>query len=209
VGTVKRERQKANRQQRLQELAKEARRNKSKRVGLRIFLVIAVVVGVVAVISFLGGDDDNPTAASTTVAGAEVPQVSVPEEEPTELKVTTINEGTGEAAKAGDSLEVFYVGARWEDGQQFQENYSSGSPIPVVLGTGGVIAGWDEGLVGVKAGGRYQLDIPAEMAYGNDATDRPAGALIFVVDIVSITPGEPIETTTTVAASTTAVTPTS
>ncbi|HTH05691.1 MAG TPA: FKBP-type peptidyl-prolyl cis-trans isomerase, partial [Ilumatobacteraceae bacterium] len=155
MGTVKRERQKANRQQRLQELAKEARRNKSKRVGLRIFLVIAVVVGVVAVISFLGGDDDNPTAASTTVAGAEVPQVSVPEEEPTELKVTTINEGTGEAAKAGDSLEVFYVGARWEDGQQFQENYSSGSPIPVVLGTGGVIAGWDEGLVGVKAGGRY------------------------------------------------------
>ncbi|HTH04579.1 MAG TPA: FKBP-type peptidyl-prolyl cis-trans isomerase, partial [Ilumatobacteraceae bacterium] len=98
---------------------------------------------------------------------------------------------------------------RWEDGQQFQENYSSGTPIPVVLGTGGVIAGWDEGLVGVKAGGRYQLDIPAEMAYGNDATDRPAGALIFVVDIVSVTPGEPIETTTTVAASTTAVTPTS
>lgn len=195
MGTAKRERQKANRQQRLVELSKQARRDKSKRIGLRVGIVIAIVVGAVAVINFLGGDDDTPTAATTTTAAPTTtlpaipkPDVSVPEAEPTELLVTTITEGTGDPAKAGDTLEVHYVGARWEDGQEFENSYEGGQPIQVTLGTGGVITGWDEGLVGVQVGGRYQLDIPSEMAYGDDATDRPAGALIFVVDIVSITP---------------------
>ena len=125
---------------------------------------------------------------TTTLEPIDKPTITVPETEPTELKVTTLVEGEGDPAKAGDTLQVMYVGARWADGIEFENNYEANQPIPVVLGTGGVIAGWDEGLIGVQAGGRYQLAIPAEMAYGTDATDRPAGALIFVVDIRSITP---------------------
>lgn len=203
VGTAKRERQKANRQLRLEQLAKDARVQKTKRTGLRISVVVGAVIVIVGLIALLGGDDSETTATTiaveTTVPGdttvpvdaPEKPAVVVPTEVPTELQVTTLVEGTGDVAAAGSTVEVYYVGVLTADGTEFDSNYGSGSTFPVTLGQGMVIQGWDQGLIGVQAGGRYQLDIPSELAYGESGqgTIPPGAALTFVVDIVSVTPG--------------------
>jgi peptidylprolyl isomerase len=76
------------------------------------------------------------------------------------------------------------------DGVAFEDNYSS-APFAVQLGSGSVIDGWDQGLIGIKAGGRRQLDIPADLAYGDQAKSeiiRAGEALTFVIDAVAVTP---------------------
>jgi len=215
VGTTKRERQKANRQSRLEELAKQARKDKSKRLGLRIGLLIGAVVLLVAGISLFGGDDtaSTPTTTTSSIAGEVTttvdpnapttttpskPEVVIPTAPVTELKVTTITDGTGTGAIVGDAVEVHYLGYTSIDGEVFDNSYDRGAPIPVVLGSGSVIEGWEQGLVGLKVGGRYQIDIPEDLAYGPDAAaqGRPAGALSFIVDIMSVTPGAPATVTT-------------
>ena len=105
------------------------------------------------------------------------PTVSIPASIPTELVVTEITPGTGEPAKEGDTVLVNYVGVRSEDGTQFDTNFG-GDPIAVTLGAGSVIEGWDQGLVGATQGERLQLDIPADLAYGDEpptaTSSRPA-----------------------------------
>ena len=201
VGTAKRERQKANRQLRLEQLAKEARVQKTKRTGMRIALLVGAVVVVVGLIAVFGGDDSSNTTAtatteactptSTTLAPPEKPTVTVPTEAVTELKVTPLVAGECAAAKVGDTVEVYYVGVLSADGTEFDANYGSGSTFPVTIGTTSVIQGWTQGLIGVQAGGRYQIDIPSDLAYGDAGQGSiPGGAaLTFVVDIVSVTPG--------------------
>lgn len=219
MGTAKRERQKANRQQRLQELAQEARKQKSKRVGLRVGSLIAAVVVIVGLVSWLGGSDDD-AAVETTVAetlapamstlpAGEKPEVTIPDEVPTELGITVLTEGTGEGAAAGDEIAVQYVGVLSADGTEFDSSYDAGQAFTFVLGTGAVIEGWDQGLIGAKVGSRIQLDIPADLAYGDQAAGdviTPGSALTFVVDVVGLTKAETTETT---AATETTGTPTS
>jgi peptidylprolyl isomerase len=139
--------------------------------------------------------DDSVTDVSLVPATQpSVPEVSIPTSIPTELVVTELTPGTGTPAAAGDTVFVNYVGVRSEDGEQFDSNYG-GDPFPVTLGAGSVIQGWDEGLVGATAGERLQLDIPADLAYG----DEPRGdviqagdALTFVIDVVAVVPaGDP------------------
>jgi peptidylprolyl isomerase len=104
----------------------------------------------------------------------------------TELKVTTLVERTGAAAASGQSVTVSYVGVSYADGVQFDASWDKGQPFTFTLGQGGVIKGWDQGLAGVKVGSRVQLDIPSDLAYGdNPEGGRPAGALRFVVDLLS------------------------
>lgn len=126
-----------------------------------------------------------------TLVPASIPDVEIPSETPTELVVTEIAPGSGPKAGNGDMVLVNYVGVRSEDGTQFDTNYGGGPPFPVTLGAGGVIEGWDQGLQGVQAGERLQLDIPADLAYG----DQPQGdvikagdALSFVIDVLGIVP---------------------
>ncbi len=214
MGTAKRERQKANRQLRLEELAKQARNDKTKRLGLRILMLVGAVVLLVGGIALFGGNDSPSTSASTstTVAGDVTttvdpnapttttppkPEVSIPAAPVTELKVTTITEGTGTGAVVGDTVEVHYLGYTSVDGVVFDNSYDRGAPIPVVLGAGRVIQGWEQGLLGLKVGGRYQIDIPVDLAYGANAAaqGRPEGALSFIVDIMSITPAAPATVT--------------
>jgi len=196
VGTAKRERQKANRQLRLQELAQQARREKTRRVGLRIGLVVAAVVALVGIAVWLGGDDSDETATTTTttVAGSDYqkPEVTPPAELPTELVVTELIAGEGDISVVGDTVQVHYVGVLSADGTEFDNSYDRGAPLEVTIGSGMVIQGWEQGLIGLQAGGRYQLDIPAELAYGDTGSGsviKPGDAITFVVDIVSITPG--------------------
>ena len=214
MGTAKRERQKANRQLRLEELAKEARKEKSKKLGLRVGLIVVAVVALVgAVYLFSGDDNDTAVPASTTVAAGATttvdpnapttttppkPEVSVPGANVDALKVTVLREGTGPGAAAGDTISVHYVGVLSTDGTEFDNSYDRGEPITIVLGAGQVIEGWDQGLVGATVGSQLQLDIPADLAYGDTGQgDIPAGASItFVVDVMEIVPAATTDTAT-------------
>lgn len=205
VGTQKRERQKSNRQQRLIQEARAERVGTVKRTVLRWGIAGVAALGAIVFIAWIGGafsgDDtltDDPLPAelpfeTTPVDTTPVPpkpEVAIPTEPVTDLIITDLVEGTGDGAQNGDTVLVHYVGVRSDDGVEFDNSYDRGSPFPVVLGSGGVIAGWEQGLLGVKAGGQRQLDIPADLAYGDAdrGTIRPGDALTFVVDVVSVTP---------------------
>ena len=200
MGTAKRERQKVNRQIRLQELAKEARKEKSKKLATYVTLGVVAFVAIVALIAFVGGKDTSPTtAASTTTVDpnapttttAPKPTVSIPTSIPTKLGITTLIDGKGTGAKAGDTITVNYVGVLSADGTEFDNSYDRGQSFPFTLGQGAVIKGWDQGLLGAKVGSRVQLDIPADLAYGSQgkAGIKPDSALTFVIDVLAITPG--------------------
>ena len=117
------------------------------------------------------------------------PDVSIPSALPTELVVTDLVTGDGPVAAEGDTVVVHYVGVRSADGTEFDNSYDRGEPFSVTLGSGSVIPGWEQGLIGVQQGTRRQLDIPSDLAYG----DSPQGdviqagdALTFVVDVVAV-----------------------
>ncbi len=130
-----------------------------------------------------------PTTPTVPVV-PEIPEVEIPDEIPTELQITDLIEGSGRVAAEGDLVVVDYVGVRSATGEMFDNSYQRGQPFDVVLGRGMVIPGWDAGLVGVQVGTRRQLDIPADLAYG----DNPPGgsviqagdALTFLVDVRAV-----------------------
>jgi FKBP-type peptidyl-prolyl cis-trans isomerase len=106
---------------------------------------------------------------------------------PTSLGIEDIVVGTGATAVAGDTISVNYVGTL-TNGQKFDSSYDRGTPFTFRLGAGAVIAGWDQGLVGMKVGGKRRLTIPPNLAYGNQQVGPiPANStLIFEVELVSI-----------------------
>lgn len=109
---------------------------------------------------------------------------------PCDLQLSDFVVGAGVAAKSGDPLTVKYVGVLHSDGKEFDSSWSRGKDetYPFQLGAGNVIVGWDQGILGMKVGGRRQLSIPAALAYGDKGQGTiPAGAtLVFVVDLVKI-----------------------
>ena len=117
------------------------------------------------------------------------PEVDFPEgEPPKELEITDIWEGDGKVASPGDTVQVHYVGVAYSTGEEFDASWDRGEPLSFRLGAGQVIAGWDQGVQGMKVGGRRQLVIPPEMAYGNRGAGNaiaPGETLIFVCDLVS------------------------
>lgn len=110
---------------------------------------------------------------------------------PTKLVKKDIFVGKGAAAKDGDKLSMQYLGALYADGKQFEASWDAGQPFDFTLGQGDVIQGWDQGIKGMKAGGRRLLVIPADLAYGSTGQgDIPPDApLIFVVDLLKRTAG--------------------
>ncbi|MDO7866839.1 FKBP-type peptidyl-prolyl cis-trans isomerase [Nocardioides jiangxiensis] len=112
-----------------------------------------------------------------------------PKKPSTDLLRATLKPGTGEPIKAGQTVKVKYLGSVYGSSKVFDETFSKGrDPISVTVGSGGVIQGWDLGLVGAKVGSRIELVIPADLGYGAQAkgTDIPANStLVFVMDIVS------------------------
>jgi peptidylprolyl isomerase len=117
------------------------------------------------------------------------PEIDFPGgEPPAELQITDIWEGNGAAANPGDTVQVHYVGVAYSTGEEFDASWNRGDPLQFELGAGRVIQGWDQGLQGMKVGGRRQLIIPPGMAYGDRGAGTaiaPGETLIFVCDLVS------------------------
>ncbi|MEW2400115.1 FKBP-type peptidyl-prolyl cis-trans isomerase [Streptomyces sp. NPDC046862] len=119
------------------------------------------------------------------------PEIDFPGgEPPKDLEIKDIWEGDGPVAKAGDSVSVHYVGVAFSTGEEFDASWNRGTPLQFQLGAGQVIAGWDQGVQGMKVGGRRQLTIPAHLAYGDRGAGggriAPGETLIFVCDLVSV-----------------------
>ena len=109
---------------------------------------------------------------------------------PKTLKVEDLITGTGPAAKSGDKISVRYVGTLYDNGKEFDSSWKRGkAPFQLTLGQGQVIQGWDQGLVGMKVGGRRRLTIPPDLAYGAQGQPPtiPANAtLVFDVDLTKV-----------------------
>jgi peptidylprolyl isomerase len=118
------------------------------------------------------------------------PEVTIPDENPpTELVVDDLTVGDGEEAVSGHQVNVHYVGVSWSTGEQFDASWDRMEPFSFGLGQGQVIAGWDEGVQGMKVGGRRRLTIPADKGYGAAGAGgviAPHETLVFVVDLLGV-----------------------
>ena len=118
------------------------------------------------------------------------PEIDFPGDvSPTELVIEDITQGDGAEAKTGDTISAHYVGVAHSTGEEFDASWTRGTPLAFRLGVGQVIKGWDDGIVGMKVGGRRKLTIPADLAYGDrgaGAAIKPGETLIFVVDLVGV-----------------------
>jgi len=118
------------------------------------------------------------------------PEVTVPDgPPPTKLEIKDLIKGTGAEAVAGKSVTVQYVGVSYSTKKQFDASWDSGRPFPFELGSGQVIQGWDQGVVGMKVGGRRQLIIPPDLGYGDRGAGgdiKPGETLVFVIDLLSV-----------------------
>lgn len=114
----------------------------------------------------------------------EKPEIDFPGgEPPTELVITDLVVGDGAEARPGGNVEVHYLGVDFETGEQFDASWDRGESIDFPLN--GLIAGWQEGIPGMKVGGRRQLVIPPRLAYGETGGHRLSGkTLIFVIDLL-------------------------
>ena len=111
------------------------------------------------------------------------------DESPGALVVEDIVVGKGPEAKAGDDVSMQYVGVLYSDGTEFDASWERGQPFDFKLGAGEVIPGWDQGIVGMKVGGRREMIIPPDLAYGpaGQPPDIPPDAtLVFVVDLLDV-----------------------
>lgn len=117
------------------------------------------------------------------------PEVDFPGEVPTDLVITDVKEGDGAEVSAGDTVSAHYVGVAHSTGEEFDSSWNRGAPLDFRVGVGQVIKGWDDGLLGMKVGGRRQLVIPAHLGYGDRGAGgaiKPGETLIFVVDLVDV-----------------------
>jgi peptidylprolyl isomerase len=192
-----------------QAAAKRARAARRRQTATYIGALV-IVLGIVAVV-FVGCVNSSKTSkkpaagASTSASAGASANASFPpvpagadpalSKKPTvtagtgdlsKLNVTTLIAGKGAAVAAGQNVSVNYVGVTYKDGKEFDSSWSRSEAFSFQVGAGNVIPGWDQGLVGVKVGSRVQLDIPSNLAYGDDASGgAPAGPLRFVVDVLS------------------------
>ena len=121
---------------------------------------------------------------------ADKPEIDFPDgPPPSDLEVTELSEGDGQEATAGSTVSVHYVGVAHSTGEEFDASYNRGAPLDFRLGVGQVISGWDQGVQGMKVGGRRRLVIPPHLGYGDRGAGgviKPGETLIFVVDLLGV-----------------------
>jgi peptidylprolyl isomerase len=186
----------------------------------RRFLLAAVPLLAAGVVAGCGSDNSDTaniqpppsqsqtltfTATSTSSTGATGPTIVTPSHgklsvkptitapktaPPKSLVTKDLITGTGAAAQPGDTITVNYVGALYNNGKVFDASWNRNQPLSTPLGEGGLIKGWDQGLVGMRVGGRRELIIPPSLAYGKSGQGPIPGnsTLIFVVDLLGLTP---------------------
>ena len=125
------------------------------------------------------------------MADNEKPHVYVPpgEAPPSDLVIEDLEEGTGAEAAAGQDVEVHYVGVAWSTRQQFDASWDRGDTFSFGLGAGQVIKGWDQGVAGMKVGGRRKITIPPNLGYGAAGAGgviKGGETLVFVVDLLGV-----------------------
>lgn len=118
------------------------------------------------------------------------PSVTIPSETPpSQLVIVDDVVGTGDEATKGRNVSVHYVGVAWSTGTQFDASWDRKEPFDFRLGAGQVIQGWDEGVAGMKVGGRRTLTIPPDMGYGSRGAGgviKGGETLVFVVDLLNV-----------------------
>jgi peptidylprolyl isomerase len=124
------------------------------------------------------------------MSATDKPEIEFPDgPPPTELEVTELSEGDGAEATPGSTVSVHYVGVAHSTGEEFDASYNRGAPLDFRLGVGQVISGWDQGVQGMKVGGRRRLVIPPHLGYGDRGAGgviKPGETLIFVVDLLEV-----------------------
>jgi FKBP-type peptidyl-prolyl cis-trans isomerase len=147
----------------------------------RSILTALATAGVVLVLFVTATATNAANAAPSKTTGKGVTT-------PSGLKYWDLKKGTGAIAKAGDQVKVHYTG--WlTDGKKFDSSVDRGEPFAFKLGAGMVIKGWDEGVAGMKVGGKRQLRIPAELGYGARGAGGaipPNAELIFDVELLGV-----------------------
>ncbi|HEU4944896.1 MAG TPA: FKBP-type peptidyl-prolyl cis-trans isomerase [Solirubrobacterales bacterium] len=176
-----------------------------KRLALLLLACLALVS------SGCGDSDDSSTSSESTATSTESsgqsptessgdeessggektkPEVTVPSgPPPKKLEIKELEKGTGATAKAGDEVTVQYVGVGYDSEEEFDSSWSRNEPFAFPLGAGMVIKGWDQGVEGMKVGGRRELTIPANLAYGPAGSPPAIGpneTLIFVIDLLAV-----------------------
>lgn len=173
-----------------------------KHLALIVFACLALVA------AGCGGGDDSSSSSETSASGEATttessspaeeasgsgktkPTVTVPKGVSTkQLAFQDVEKGTGATAKKGDTVTVQYVGVGYDSEEEFDSSWSRNEPFTFTLGAGEVIAGWDRGVVGMKEGGRRELLIPGNLAYGSAGSPPVIGpneTLIFVIDLLAV-----------------------
>jgi peptidylprolyl isomerase len=214
----RRERELARRRyerRRLREQEQRVRRRRRNTIAGAVVATLAVIGGIVWLSIALSGGGGKKVSAADQVSATPTPTASatpppaptkcapikpdppakgepiVPQvkgKPPTKLVTKDLKKGHGPPAKSGDKLTVNYVGVSCSTGKAFDASYPRHKAFPVTIGQGQVIPGWDQGLVGMRAGGRRELIIPASLGYGATGSGpiKPNETLIFVVDLVKI-----------------------
>jgi peptidylprolyl isomerase len=159
-------------------------------------LLLTTLLAALALAACGSDEGGTTTAASETAATGDAtidtstkPEIETPAELPDELVTEDIVEGDGPTAKPGSLVTVQYVGVDASTGEEFDSSWDRGQPFSFQLGGGDVIRGWDEGVAGMKVGGRRELIIPPNLAYGKQGsptTIAPASTLVFVVDLLGV-----------------------
>jgi FKBP-type peptidyl-prolyl cis-trans isomerase FkpA len=157
--------------------------------------------GILAILLLVGSASSGSAALSATAVASEAGKAMEPSKEsagkesagkeivtPSGLKYTDLKVGAGAEAKAGDAVQVHYTG--WlVDGTKFDSSRDSNRPFRFKLGAGQVIKGWDEGVAGIRVGGKRKLIIPPELGYGRQGAGSvipPGATLVFEVELLGI-----------------------
>lgn len=161
-------------------------------------MLLTMVLGAALVLAACGGSSSSSEATGESTAAPKAseestetkPKVEVPSgPPPTQLEEIELVEGEGAEAKAGDEVTVQYVGVNYKTGEEFDASWDRGEPFTFTLGSKSVIPGWEQGVEGMKVGGRRELIIPPELAYGEEGAP-PAipgnETLVFVVDLLEV-----------------------
>ena len=163
-------------------------------------LMLTIAACLALLVAGCGGGSDSSSSESTAsgettaaeASGGEKtkPKVTVPKgAPPKKLEIEEIEAGSGAEAKSGDEVTVQYVGVSYKNGKEFDSSWSRNEPFSFNLGAGEVIPGWDQGVEGMKVGGRRELIIPPSLAYGEAGAPpaiAPNETLVFVIDLLEV-----------------------